>query len=262
MNFSKQAICDLFEVHIENGVARVVTPLEYSGTGDNIVVRVRPKGAEFSIDENGEAAFHAAMAGGDMASEVVARWIEEVHADGLVKFDADSETLSAVAETELAIAPAIFRVADAAQRLNAIAVSRTERRDSDFKETVRSLISEVATALGLEFDSDVELPIAGELRADHIIQGATPLLIIAASHPARLLEAEVIYMQYRAEKRKAHVWAIAETQAVVGKKHFERAGYYTDRAVVFQREALRQLVTAEFNAPAPRKRATAKRPTN
>ena len=54
-------------------------------------------------------------------------------------------------------------------------------------------------------------------------------------------------MQYRADNRKAHIWAIAESQASVGKKQFERAGYYTSKAVIFQPESLRQLMTAELN---------------
>ena len=41
-----------FEVHPdEDGVTRVVTPLEYVGSGDKIVVRVRPDGHGYSIDD-------------------------------------------------------------------------------------------------------------------------------------------------------------------------------------------------------------------
>lgn len=242
----KRQICDLFEVHAdEGGVTRVVTPLEYVGSGDNVVVRVRPQGQGYSIDENGEAAFSAAMSGGDMDSEVVARWISEFHESGPVLFDEETELLHSYAENQEVIVPYIFRVAEAAQRLHAVATSRVGRQESDFKEKVKELVVAVARELDLRIEHDVDLPIAGNLTVDHVIHAPTPLLIVSASYPARLLEAEVIYMQYRADKRPAHVWAIAESQAAVGRKHFERAGYYTNRAVVYQPESLRQLVAAE-----------------
>lgn len=50
----KRAICSLFEVYAdEDGVQRIVTPLEYPGSNDRIVVRVRQSGdgQGFKIDE-------------------------------------------------------------------------------------------------------------------------------------------------------------------------------------------------------------------
>lgn len=244
----KRAICELFEVYPdENGVTRVVTPLEYVGTGDKIVVRVRESNEGYSIDENGEAAFNASLAGGDMSSDVVARWLNEFHEAGPVLFDETNEQLHIEATDSDLIAPYIFRVAEAAQRLHAVATSRAERQTGDFKERVKDLMIAVSQQLNLTIKHDVELSIAGGLRADHVIESQTPLLIIAATSPTRLLEAEVIYMQYRAEKRSAHVWAVAESQATVGRKQFERAGYYTSRTVVFQPDSLRQLVATELN---------------
>lgn len=246
MNIKRQ-ICELFEVHTDHGgVTRIVTPLEYVGTGDKIVVRVRQKDNGYSIDENGEAAFNAAMSGGDISSDVVERWLEEFHATGPVVFDQEDERLHVESEREDLIAPYIFRVAEAAQRLHAVATARAERQTGDFKERVKELMITVAEQLNIEISHDIELPIAGGLKADHVIGTEKPLLIIAATTPTRLLEAEVIYMQYRADKRPAHVWAIAENQVSVGRKQFERAGYYTDKVVVYQSDSLRHLVTAEL----------------
>lgn len=77
----KSAICALFEVFPdEKGIQRVVTPIEYSGTGDQIVVRVRPTPSGFQIDENSEAGFYASMAGGDTESGILSRWIDELNA--------------------------------------------------------------------------------------------------------------------------------------------------------------------------------------
>ena len=53
-------------------------------------------------------------------------------------------------------------------------------------------------------------------------------------------------MQYRAEHKPGYVLAIAESQQSVGKKQYERAAYYTDKAVIFNSGALRSLLSAEM----------------
>jgi hypothetical protein len=60
-----------------------------------------------------------------------------------------------------------------------------------------------------------------------------------------LLEAEVIYMQYRADKKAGYVLAVAESQATVGKKQYERAAYYTDKVVVFNPDAFGKLFSSK-----------------
>lgn len=241
----KRSICSLFDVHEDvGGVQRIVTPLEFVGSGDNIVVRVRPCKGGYSVDENGDAALYASLSGGDVETDMIARWAEELGQHSPVEFGPD-ETLRAFAQDDRLIAPYVFRVAEAAQQLHALATSRADRKVSDFKDRVASIIVDAASRLGLEHSSDVELPIAGGLRADHVLRAKKPLIVIAAASATRLLEAEVIYMQYRAENMTGTVLAIAESQAAVGRKQFERAGYYTNRTVVFSPSALQQLVTAE-----------------
>lgn len=243
----KKAICSLFEVHAdESGVQRVVTPLEYPGSGDQIVVRVRPSedGSGFQIDENGEAAFYAAMSGGDMESEAVVRWAGEMSSHSPVKFT-DDEKISVVCANERLIAPYIFRVAEAAQQLHAIATARVDRQSSDFKERIKQMVSEISEETDLLLTSDVELPIAGGLKADHVLGSNNPFIIIAATSATRLLEAEVIYMQYRADKKPGYVIAVAESQATVGKTQYERAAYYTDKAVIFNPDAFRKLIKVD-----------------
>lgn len=220
---------------------RIVTPLEYPGSHDQIVIRVRPTTNGFHIDENGESAFYAGMNGGDIESESVARWIEDLQVP--VKFS--EEIISAFAPNERLVAPYVFRVAEAAQQLHAIATSRVDRQTSDFKERVGQMIQEIALQNNFKLESEVELPIAGGLKADHVLFGNCPLIIIAATSPARLLEAEVIYMQYRAEQKTDHVLAVAENQNIVGKKQFERAQYYTDKSVIYNPSAFRQMIVTE-----------------
>lgn len=245
----KRAICSLFEVHSDdNDVQRVVTPLEYPGTNDQIVVRVRPSGdgVSYVIDENGEAAFYSSLYGGDVESELIERWAEDLKSCSPVQFT-DDEVLLAVANDERLIAPYIFRVAEAAQQLNAIATSKADRKDNDFKERVKAIISGIAAEMNLQYESDVELPIAGGLKADHVLGDGSPLIIIVATSSTRLLEAEVIYMQYRADNKPGKIFAIAESQASVGKKQFERAGYYTDKSVIFNGDALSKLISNEVH---------------
>lgn len=246
----KRSICSLFEVHAdEGGVQRVVTPLEYPGSSDQIVVRVRPSGdgRGFVVDENGEAAFYAGLNGGDVDSDAVGRWAEELSSVSPVQFTKD-EKISVFASSERLIAPYVFRVAEAAQQLHAIATSRADRQASDFKERLKLIVQEIAKEVKLTCQSDVELPIAGGLKADHVLGTDKPIIIIAATSATRLLEAEVIYMQYRADDKPGYVLAVAESQIAVGKKQYERAAYYTNKAVIYQEDAFRKLVSGTATA--------------
>ncbi|MFZ3141412.1 hypothetical protein [Polaromonas sp.] len=247
VNNLKRAICSLFEVHAdEGGVQRVVTPLEYPSSNDRIVIRVRPfaGGSGFLIDENGEAAFYAGMNGGDIESEAVERWAAELILNSPASFTED-EKICAFAKSEHLVAPYVFRVAEAAQQLHSLATARTDRQASDFKDRLKQMVKEIAKELNVPWQSDIELPIAGGLKADHLLGTSSPLIIVAATSPARLLEAEVIYMQYRAENKPGYVLAVAENQTVVGKKQYERAAYYTNKAVIFNPDALRHLIKTE-----------------
>jgi hypothetical protein len=249
-NDLKRAICSLFEVHPDDeGVQRVITPLEYPGTSDRVVVRVRPSEKEqgFVIDENGEAALYASLNGGDVESDSVFRWAEDLRSFSPVSFS-ENEIISAYAENERLIAPYIFRVAEAAQQLHAIATSRADRQTSDFKERVKIIVEEIAASLNLSCASDVELPIAGGLKADHVVGNDRPLIIITATSPTRLLEAEVIYLQYREDKKPGYVLAVAEDQTSVGKKQYERAAYYTNKSVIFNADAFGKLISSEMAA--------------
>ncbi len=243
----KQSICSLFEVHADDGgVHRVVTPLEYSGANDRIVIRVRPNGQGFKVDENGEAAFYAALNGGDIDSAVVQRWAEDLTNQSPAVFGKD-EVISASASEQRLIAPYIFRVAEAAQQLYALATARPDRQANDFKDRIKLLVRELAEELNIPVQTDVILPIAGEMRADVVLGTEKPLIIIAATNTTRLLEAEVIHMQYRLEKKPGVVLAVAENQADVGRHQFERAAYFTDKTVIYNPGAFKQLLTQEIS---------------
>lgn len=235
-------ICSLFEVfEEEGGVRRVVTPIEYSATGDAVVVRLRPHGdGGFVVDENGEAALFASMAGGDPECDGVLHWLEDLRLVSPVLFDED--VLCTVVKNDDELAPAIFRVAEAAQQLFTLATSRAERHAGDFKARVAEVFEAAAADLDFAYQADVELPVAGGMRADFYISSQLPLIVITANSLPRLLEAQIIHLQYQLSKRPGLVVAVAEGQAAVGKKHFERANYYTGKTVSFDANDLRQFI--------------------
>jgi len=231
----KRGICALFEVHAdERGVQRVVTPLEYAGSGDNIVVRVRPRQGYFQIDDNGEASFLATLNGGNTESEPVQRWISSL-IDASPVYVGDDDVVTSEATDARLLAPYVLKVAAASQLLYGLAFARQERQASDFQERLFDVVKSIVGQTMLPWRQDVPLPIMGELVADHVLGGdEKPFIIIAANSAARLLEAELIHMQYKQDKREAYVLAVAENQAAVTKRQFERALYYTDKTVTFE----------------------------
>lgn len=245
----KSKICSLFEViEDEQGVQRVITPLEFPLSGDRVVVRVRPVAGtgEYVLDDNGDAAFYASMAGGDTESDVVERWAEEIKAAAPLVFDGDRVLVRA--PSEQFIAPYIFRIAEASQQLFALATSRATRQASDFKDRLAEVVKQAASDYDFEYQTDVELPIAAGMHADFVIDSDRPLIVIAANSLARLLEAEIIHMQYQLSKAVGTVVAVAESQSAVGKKHFERANYFTDKTVSFDPGYMRQLLAQHASA--------------
>jgi len=71
----KRDICALFDVHEDaSGTQRIVTPLEYPGSGDRVVVRARPRDGHWVIDENDEAAKYARMTGSELNNNMIQRW--------------------------------------------------------------------------------------------------------------------------------------------------------------------------------------------
>lgn len=70
--------------------------------------------------------------------------------------------------------------------------------------------------------------------------------MVAATNATRLLEAEIIHMQYRLANMSGFVLAIAESQTAVGKRQFERANYYTGKTVTFSEPDLPRLVETQL----------------
>jgi len=109
----------------ENGVRRIVTPFEYTGSGDHIVIRVRSnqEGGGYFVDDNGDTALKVNENGGEIDKEDVRRWTENLASHSSLTFTKD-ETISAHITQSSQIAPHVFSVAAAALQLFALATTR------------------------------------------------------------------------------------------------------------------------------------------
>ncbi len=86
------------------------------------------------------------------------------------------------------------------------------------------------------------------MEADHVIgEAANPLIVIAATSATRLLEAEVIHMQYRYTNQPRFVLAVVESDKAVGIKQFHRANYYTGKTVQFSAFDFGQLLRQQLH---------------
>lgn len=92
----KSSICALFEVQQDGETFVISTPLNMSGL-DKVHIYASPRGdGKWRLDDNGEVAFSAAMAGVNTKSEQFQAAIEASMFGGpsLVEWDADEETLA------------------------------------------------------------------------------------------------------------------------------------------------------------------------
>ncbi len=228
----KQTICSLFTVSEEENVLRVITPLYYGESHDQIVVCARREGALWRLDDNGDAAFYANMAGADIDSGSVQRWLETLAQP--TQWDAAGEAFYITKITERQIAPLALKITEAASQLYALATARAERSKSDFIVRIVSMLRDIERESGIHARYNVEVDLAGGLLADCIFDAPVPLLVIAANSPVRLLEAELIHTQYLLEKKPGFVLAVVENAISVGRKQFSRANYYTGKTVEFE----------------------------
>ncbi len=49
-------------------------------------------------------------------------------------------------------------------------------------------------------------------------------------------------MQYRTEKKPGYILAVAEDQAAMGERQYERAAYYADLTVIYNSSAFHQFI--------------------
>ena len=219
-------LCGAFRIDQEGETFLVRTPFGVD-FNDDLVVRVRPDGDAWRVDDNGDTLLALALAGAAPEAERVAEL-----APG-VEFDEDDGSLIARPATPDGIADAVFAVAGAALRVHGACRPRSRPVPTDFRERVLAALKDVAaeTGVSLQFDQVVEE--AGSLVADAVLGESSPLLVIAASSVERLMEAELIYLRRKLGSTPGFVCAVVPSAKAIGQKHYSRANYYTDKALEF-----------------------------
>lgn len=222
---------------------RLLTPWRYDD-GDHIVVFVSAAdGDQWRIDDNGEAAFRLSGAGVDLDSERVHVRLAAFPELLGVQWHAEDEELFCIATQVPEIGERALLVAEAAAQLMSLACLVRERKVSDFRERVISVVEQVAAAANLEVRRDVPVDESQTLLVDAWLGAHRPVYVIAATSAQRLMEAEVIWLDAARRQERAFVLALVDDVRAVGVKQYTRANYYTDKTVEHTSDAaLRNLV--------------------
>lgn len=227
----KNSICALFKVEEDGGVLAIETPLQNFGN-DHIVVFATPaENGKWLIDDNGDTAFSLSLAGHNVANDRFDEVAQGCCMIPEISWDADEQHFSMLVDTK-DVGIASLMVATTASRLINAVTSRKDRKRGDFKERLMTILSEIVreTSLPAEFNA----PVDGDLlKADCRIETAVPTYIVAATSSERLTEAELIHSRLKVMGQLGYVIAVVESINDVGKKHYQRANYFTDKAVEY-----------------------------
>ena len=245
----KASICALFKVEEDHGVLAIETPLRNLGN-DHIVVFATPsENGKWQIDDNGDTAFSLSLAGHNVANDRFDEVAQQCCMLPDTQWNAEEQQFSMLVEVK-DIGIASLLVATAASRLiNAIA-SRKERKKGDFKERLMAILDEITkeTSLPATFDAAVDGDL---LRADCRIETPVPTYIIAATSSERLTEAELIHSRLRVAEQPGYVVAVVESVEEVGKRHYQRANYFTDKAIEYDGNMFEAFMKGRLVAAAP-----------
>lgn len=220
------ALCGTFRITQEADTLLVHTPfgLDFN---DDLVLRVRPEGNSFRVDDNGDTLLALSMAGAVPDSERV----QELATD--IEYDEDDGSLIIRANQPQQVADALFRLVGGALRVHGACRPRQRATPSDFRERVISLLSDVAVETGVTLKLDQVVEETGSLVADAVLGENNPLMVIAATTVERLMEAELLFMRRQLTQRPGYVCAVVPSAKAVGAKQFSRANYYTDKTLEF-----------------------------
>lgn len=222
----RKVMCGAFEVSEEEGVLLVRTPfgLDFS---DDLVLRVRPSNAGFQVDDNGDTVFSLALNGSAPDAERV------LEVAGDIEFDESDGSIIARARDSVSVGEAVFRVVEAAVRVHAACRMRERAQTSDLKSRVVEVLTQLASETGVSLRLDEVVEETGSLMADAVLGDDDPFIVIAAPSVERLMEAELLFLRRQIARRPGYVCAVVASAAAIGKKHFARANYYTDKLVEF-----------------------------
>lgn len=239
----KNSICTLFEVQQDGETLVVSTPLHISGR-DRIHVYVSPLGnGRWRLDDNGEVAFAAAMAGINPKTEQFQVLVEASIFGGppSVFWDEGDETLILDVDSE-EIGMGCLALAHVASRLYLSAIlPRKIKEKSDFRERILAVIDEVAEKSQIMIERNT--PVTNELLvADCRLSTPIPTYVVVATSAIRLADAELMHSRLQNAGKLGYVLAIVENIRSVGSAHFTRATYLTDKTVEWDQGMFNALV--------------------
>ncbi|RKT46802.1 DUF1828 domain-containing protein [Thiocapsa rosea] len=238
--------CKDFQWFASKDGGRLVTPLRYDD-GDQVVVFAKRRGSGWRLDDNGEGLFRLSAAGVDPESERVQARLSAFPLLLGVSVDEDGECLYAEADHS-EFERTASAVAEASSQVQALSVLRRERQTSDFRDRVIRVVQDAATSAGVESRCNVPADESKTLYVDVYVCSRTPLLVIAATTPKRLMEAEIIWLDAARRKSPVYVLAAVESAREIGLSQYTRANYYTDKTVEFTAPtALGELVAARLH---------------
>lgn len=247
----KASICALFEVKEEEGVLFIQTPLS-NLANDSIVVYATglEDGGMWRVDDNGETAFSLSLAGCNITTDAFSETAGLLCKGSAVSWNADDLDLSMTVEPKDIGIASIIIATTASKIITAVTAKKERGGKSDFKDKLMALLAEISTESGRKADFDVYID--GELlKADCKIDTPTPTFIIAATSSERLTEAELIHSRLKINKEPGYVLAVVESIDTVGKSHYRRANYFTDKAIEYDDAMFGSLIRSRFVHSAP-----------
>lgn len=240
-----RTICQRFAWMATEDGGHLVTPWRYDD-GDHVVVFARRHGAGWRVDDNGEGLFRLAGAGIDPESERVRARLKALPQLLGVYLDDDGECLYATAATA-DLETAALAVAEASAQLQFFSSLCQARQPSGFRERIVSIVEEAAREVGIESRRHVAADESQSLFVDVYLCSPTPLMVIAATSPQRLMEAEIIWLDAARRGESVYVLAMVESAQAIGVTQYTRANYYTDKTVEFAGpKALSHLIAARL----------------
>lgn len=231
----------------EAGGVSISTPFTYDD-GDSVVLFVLPiSDGTFRIDDNGEAAFRLMTDGVSIEKGKPQAWIKSLEFSHQVFWDEVDEELFAVVSSAAEVADAAMRVAECSAQMQVLSAFRQDRKISDFKDQIMSVLREVEKETQIEARYDFAADPNQQIFVDAYFMSKIPISVVVATSGERLMEAELLWSMSQQLKDPMRVIAVFEDMTKFSDKQLARASYYTDKAVPWKGmpAAFRKLMTTE-----------------
>ncbi len=224
--------CQQFKTKQTDTGFLVETPLTYYDNDRVVVFCRRLDDGQYLVSDNGDAALRLMFDGIDISSRRLLSWLDEMPKITGVSWNAEKDELE-LKSAGNEIQSAIIAIAEASIQMQGMAVLRTTREESSFRDEVLSVLKTVAMESGIKATYDAPIDQGGQFIADTLFLAETPLAVVIAGSKFRLLEAELMWTNARRLQDPTRVIAVVESAKSVGIKEVARANYFTDKTLVF-----------------------------